>query len=110
LPGVVIASRNEADDHVHVKTVCTSRFRAKALHTPRRLVNALVILVAGARVFPLYGVIKHRGRHRGRDQSHAGRGAGDARWLGCRRCPGARARGCAMETRAGSASVRGRLY
>ena len=47
------------------KTVCTSRFRAKALHTTRRLVNALVLLVAGTRVFPLYGVIKHPGRRWG---------------------------------------------
>jgi len=46
-------------------TASAPRSRRGALRTARRLFNPLVLLLAGTRLLPLYGVIKHRGRRSG---------------------------------------------
>ena len=47
-------------------TVRNGTSRAEPSRTGSRLFNGLVLLVAGTRLFPLYGVIMHRGRRSGR--------------------------------------------
>jgi len=48
-----------------VSTASTPRSRG-ALRSATRLFNPLVLLLAGTRFLPLYGVIEHRGRRSGR--------------------------------------------
>jgi deazaflavin-dependent oxidoreductase (nitroreductase family) len=40
--------------------------RTEAPRTLSRLINPVILLVAGTRLFPLYGVITHRGRRSGK--------------------------------------------
>src|SRR5918912_1981399 len=47
-------------------TTTTSAHRRSPMHALTRLFNPLTMLLAGTRIFPLYGVMQHRGRRSGR--------------------------------------------